>query len=638
MVPSAQEMARNMLQQDKAAAQPSGDTSMAGASSDGGEASDGAGGLPSDTGNDGQAPAPEPAAGPAAGGTVPGSLPHPAHPREQRRGGFVKGTGYGGDPKADTQTAQKAAHTQNALAAATHEDLLKTVLALDGICKACAIKDTCMPTFMVVPLAVLLEGSIAHCLYAMLTAEALDSLIANPRLLEAQIKLVSTVLHTQPLQPALLMPAGQPPITSAAGRRAGGLYGVGHAAGGKSVRSALADLSRAAERLRACGVVMNEVNEDGLHVSIDQALQLALFISTTAGLVEEEADDIDELVDLPEAQHMAALGGTGAHNALEATSRAATDLVQAETVSELRKRALVQCPLLEKHALRTAARRVNVTSASARARTRAVTQAVLSLDGQLPISWESSVHLAVDDTRLDVFRVLILPEQDTPYANGAFLFDFLLPETFPEKPPQVTFLTTGAGSVRFNPNLYNCGKVCLSLLGTWAGPSWDPATSTILQVLISLQAMVFVKDPYFNEPGYERNSGTAVGDTATRKYNDSVLRNNIKWGMRAALNAPLEHPHGVFRDVLFLHWTKKKALLLAQLEAAKERLTAAGDDALLEEVKDLLITFEPRYAAAVADEEAAEAARAEEERQQRKKAEDDAVLRRMREAMGAPAD
>ena len=30
---------------------------------------------------------------------------------------------------------------------------------------------------------------------------------------------------------------------------------------------------------------------------------------------------------------------------------------------------------------------------------------------------------------------------------------------------QVNFQTTGGGSVRFNPNLYNCGKVCLSLLG-----------------------------------------------------------------------------------------------------------------------------------------------------------------------------
>jgi len=29
--------------------------------------------------------------------------------------------------------------------------------------------------------------------------------------------------------------------------------------------------------------------------------------------------------------------------------------------------------------------------------------------------------------------------------------------------------TTGNGAIRFNPNLYNWGKVCLSLLGTWRG-------------------------------------------------------------------------------------------------------------------------------------------------------------------------
>lgn len=43
----------------------------------------------------------------------------------------------------------------------------------------------------------------------------------------------------------------------------------------------------------------------------------------------------------------------------------------------------------------------------------------------------------------------------------------------------------GGGSVRFNPNLYNCGKVCLSLLGTWAGgkgEGWEVLTSSALQV------------------------------------------------------------------------------------------------------------------------------------------------------------
>lgn len=39
--------------------------------------------------------------------------------------------------------------------------------------------------------------------------------------------------------------------------------------------------------------------------------------------------------------------------------------------------------------------------------------------------------------------------------------------------------------MRFNPNLYNCGKVCLSLLGTWSGAkgeTWDPSASSTLQV------------------------------------------------------------------------------------------------------------------------------------------------------------
>ena len=51
---------------------------------------------------------------------------------------------------------------------------------------------------------------------------------------------------------------------------------------------------------------------------------------------------------------------------------------------------------------------------------------------------------------------------------------------------QVHFRTTGGGAVRFNPNLYQEGKVCLSLLGTWdgaQGEQWNQDTSTILQVM-----------------------------------------------------------------------------------------------------------------------------------------------------------
>lgn len=66
--------------------------------------------------------------------------------------------------------------------------------------------------------------------------------------------------------------------------------------------------------------------------------------------------------------------------------------------------------------------------------------------------------------------------------GGCFEFDILLPADYPNRPPQVQFLTTGSGRIRFNPNLYNTGKVCLSLLGTWSGPGWDSKASTLLQV------------------------------------------------------------------------------------------------------------------------------------------------------------
>ena len=114
-----------------------------------------------------------------------------------------------------------------------------------------------------------------------------------------------------------------------------------------------------------------------------------------------------------------------------------------------------------------------------------------------------------------------------------FEFDIYFPNGYPKSPPKVKFRTTGAGSVRFNPNLYNEGKVCLSLLGTWGGAKgeeWNADNSTIIQViiikliiiiiiiiiiiqvLVSIQSLILVPEPYYNEPGFEKNYGTACGE------------------------------------------------------------------------------------------------------------------------------
>ena len=67
----------------------------------------------------------------------------------------------------------------------------------------------------------------------------------------------------------------------------------------------------------------------------------------------------------------------------------------------------------------------------------------------------------------EIYLYFCFRPEETPYSGGCYLFDIFFPGKYPAAPPQVNFRTTGGGSVRFNPNLYTDGKVCLSLLGTW---------------------------------------------------------------------------------------------------------------------------------------------------------------------------
>lgn len=85
-----------------------------------------------------------------------------------------------------------------------------------------------------------------------------------------------------------------------------------------------------------------------------------------------------------------------------------------------------------------------------------------------------------------------------------FEFHLVLPAKYPTECPQCNLMTTGKGQFRFGPNLYACGKVCLSLLGTWRGSSgegWNADTSSLSQLFISIAAIVMTADPYYNEPG-----------------------------------------------------------------------------------------------------------------------------------------
>ena len=151
-----------------------------------------------------------------------------------------------------------------------------------------------------------------------------------------------------------------------------------------------------------------------------------------------------------------------------------------------------------------------------------------------------------------MLRACIVGPAGTPYDGGLFFFDIFLPAQFPAVPPMVQLLTTGSGRVRFNPNLYDCGKVCLSLLGTWAGPGWIPNKSTLIQVLVSIQSLILVEQPYFNEPSYEQCIGTPQGERQSKDYNTVIRRGTVAH----AILAPLRSPPPFFEEVVAAHFSR----------------------------------------------------------------------------------
>lgn len=162
----------------------------------------------------------------------------------------------------------------------------------------------------------------------------------------------------------------------------------------------------------------------------------------------------------------------------------------------------------------------------------------------LPIDLSSSIFCRVSESRVDLIRALITGPEGTPYQNGCFFFDIQLTD-YPKRPPVVKFLTTGGGRARFNPNLYNCGKVCLSLLGTWSGPGWQANKSTLLQVLISIQGLILVPDPYYNEPGFKRRDPHHA--TQAENYNRNIRSYTLRYAMNDFLEQIVQHYEATHR-------------------------------------------------------------------------------------------
>lgn len=166
---------------------------------------------------------------------------------------------------------------------------------------------------------------------------------------------------------------------------------------------------------------------------------------------------------------------------------------------------------------------------------------------------------------------MIIGPAGTPYADCPLVYSIDYPKDYPHEPPKVAFLTSD-GATRFHPNMYVDGKVCLSILGTWSGPKWSPALTTI-SVMTTIQSLLD-ENPICNEPGRENFT---IESSRAKTYKDAIESRLTSFTFRRLCRWKVDHivpPEWVgFEEVL----EERGDELLASMYGRIKLAAAAGD-------------------------------------------------------------
>ena len=189
-----------------------------------------------------------------------------------------------------------------------------------------------------------------------------------------------------------------------------------------------------------------------------------------------------------------------------------------------------------------------------------------------PLS-ENGIYYVHDDTDMLKGYALIIGPEDTPYFGGFYFFEFKFPNDYPHSPPRVTYCTNG-NNIRFNPNLYKCGKVCVSLLNTWSGEQWT-SCQTISTVLLTLCTLL-CKNPLLNEPGVTESHRELENYTKIIEYSNIDI----------AVCDIMSKKNGL--DLLFFeHFTEvKNELFLKNVDKILEFIEIKIKDGIVGNTKD----------------------------------------------------
>lgn len=183
------------------------------------------------------------------------------------------------------------------------------------------------------------------------------------------------------------------------------------------------------------------------------------------------------------------------------------------------------------------------------------------------------IYFYVNEANLMDMFFLIVPKEKkegvliSPYTGGNFLFQMTFPNDFPLSPPKTIFYPQQK-TCRLHPNYYPNGKVCLSVINTWAQNDWSPSTSVM--TLLSVLEERFNENAVCFEPGREM---TAISEKINfnnvveiAKYKVCIL--DILKGTTSVFKP--------FKEEIIKEFNLNKEYLIERLENLKSSIGEKG--------------------------------------------------------------
>uniref|UniRef100_A0A7N0ZX26 UBC core domain-containing protein n=1 Tax=Kalanchoe fedtschenkoi TaxID=63787 RepID=A0A7N0ZX26_KALFE len=174
-----------------------------------------------------------------------------------------------------------------------------------------------------------------------------------------------------------------------------------------------------------------------------------------------------------------------------------------------------------------------------------------------------TIYVRAYEARIDLLRAVIVGAKGTPYHDGLFFFDLAFPQNYPNSPPKVNYRSYG---YELNPIIYSNGYICLSILNSRSGKmseAWNPS-STVLQILVSLQALVLNEKAFYNE-------AILKPAWSSKRYSQKVFASNCR-----TMQAVLRSPPLNFKEFVTAHFCRRACSILKAIDAYKDGVVAVG--------------------------------------------------------------